>query len=329
MSITISFLFRIAVLIVFIFILFKIKNRKKRYIFMFSFAGLLVISYIYSSLFNVTPVTMNYRQLSIDGVNSYDQLIISDGKFMDQESGAYASYIDDSGVVRHPEFHPVFISDAHEDYYFVIFSRNQQKIIEDFYTQNDYEWNPLESDVIAIISKTSGLIEQPSVYDLIGFTIGLDFMVTDQTIRFPVYKPYTREINYYFVIVIDEQYDILSSMTNLVFFAGSDRTLVNHVYTNHMYLGVYSDHEMDFYTVLYEFDYASRNGTMYWTGGGGSSRRISDLDDELYVKQGYFIAIDDAIYYVNNDLKIYRYTLTSNTYVSDVIDLEHWMNQIS
>ncbi len=329
MSITIKILFYIAMLVLFIFIFFKINNHKKRYILLFSFVGLLVISYIYSSLFNVNPVTMNYRQLSLDGANSYDQLVINDGKFMDQESGEYASYIDDTGIVQHPEFHPVFISDAHEDYYFVIFSRNPDKIIEDAYTQNDYEWNPLKSDVIAIISKTSGLINQPHVYDLIGFTIGLDFIATDQTIRFPVYKPYTREINYYFVIIIDEQYDILSSMTDLIFFAGLDRTLVNHVYTNHMVLGVYSDQMMEFYTVLFEFDYASRNGTMYFSGGGGSSRRISDLDDELYVKQGYFTAIGDAIYYVNNDLKIYRYTLTSNTYVSDVIDLEHWMDQIN
>jgi hypothetical protein len=329
MSITIKLLFYIFTLIVFIILFFKIQTLRKRTVFVFSFVGLMIISFVYSSLFNVNPVTMNYQSLSIDGLDSYDQLVIQDGKLMDLESGQYASYIDYLGVVKNPEFHPVYISDVHEEFYFVIFSRHVEKVIENVYTQNDYERNELNSDVITIISKTSGLIASPHTYDLIGFTIGLDIEVTNHSIRFPVFKPYTREVSYYFVIFIEEKHGLLSTMTDLILYSGFDRVLIHHVYTSQMILGVYSDESIEFGRFTYEFDYESYQGVMMRTGGGISGGPIDDLDDELYVKQGYFTAIDDAIYYVNNDLKIYRYTLTSNTYVSDVIDLEHWMDQIS
>jgi energy-coupling factor transporter transmembrane protein EcfT len=232
-------------------------------------------------------------------------------------SGKEVTYINvyEKTPYKLKNLHPIYLKDL-GDYYVVIYSYDKDKVIKnDRFLQGDYEF--FETDILVLIEKETGYIFNTQAYELIGNEIDLNsFQFGENLIVFAVFIKHETNISFYQYINIQDDYSIENSrslyenyysdfVSDWQFPAIHEHTLGDpSELVDFKIFGTYIYYQ-DSYDNLYVGTYNQENY-------GVRFNFYETLMDEQYAKDGYIKATSTGIYYLSNDLDIYK--LVSLTY---------------
>ena len=179
-------------------VLFFIKNKRRLYLVLITgfllLCGTILLSFIglthYGSAFN-------YHAIKLNDEKPLD-LIFDTQTSQYKDGDNRLEYIHIDKRSHTVAFNIIYLKSFGENY-LAVFSPNIHKSLSDgLYTQSDYEFFSDKSDYLAIISKETGKINLVNAYKIIDYTINLDLAQSDgDKIFFPVYKPYSLDINFH------------------------------------------------------------------------------------------------------------------------------------
>lgn len=271
----------------------------------------------------------DYYSIAAPNKTSDFSIALESGVIIETTTNQPVIYRDFDDNVKKNVYRPLYLKQLTDDFDLIIFTLDANKTVPyGLYTQDDYEFNRKHQSVLIVLEKATGRLIKLRTYDIIGFTIDLNQIISmDQTFAIPVFKPYTNTVQYYFALFITSD-DNYTSITEHPLFFAKDSKLQYYAFGQDIYLGVFEDGSIDYSRYIYERELTIRDGKVIELGGSFSGGPLHSIDDELYVKQGYFTVVSRSLYVVKNDLKIYRMNGNEATYIADVIDLNLWQTQI-
>ncbi len=276
-----------------------------------------------------------YDAISIEAPHDLYSLALgydenNNGYLYDNASNIKLSYQSLGKKVNSTFYKPIYIKSINSNYYISVFSSENESLrVENHFTFDDYEtraMNGKASDKLVIISKETGNMATINAYELIGYTLSLDDLVSSSSIiSIPVYKKYEIDYDKYFTIFLNDTPDSLDTLKSITYPNSLGLSVTNFAITNSMILVSYNDGSILLQNLQYNFDY--ENG--YFSGGRIQLRHCNILDDELYVKDGYFAIINDQIYFLSKDFRINKLiSCTDYLYVSTASGFENWTSYI-
>lgn len=317
-------LFAIACILIFIAaVVYAIIKKQVKWIIGLGLFLLIISGTFLFHLFSDTESGFSYDK--IKDFNPNQTLIIENHLLTYEEDHSTIIFLNSSKKEVPVTYYPIYLNEL-DAYYIVVFSKDTSNSLTDgLFFQHDYEMYRNQVDMLLLISKVDGQLLQPRVYNLIGSTVDLDAAENkEDTITFPVYKPFSKNINYYYYI---EQLPTNSRpyiTSDMISFSG-DKNIEKFEFVQGRYLTLFDTGDISYYIrspyIIEESDVI--------TSIRFSANYSQILNDEIYVKQGYFTTHNNQIYIVGNDLCIYLVTGETLTKVKQLESLDTWMDEIS
>lgn len=314
------------ILLITAFIYYK---KKRGMIISIAILCLAYFAYEFYSWMDEPYYGFEYYSITAPNKTSDFSVALESGVIIETITNQPIIYRDYDDKVKMNVYRPLYLKHLNDDFDLIIFTRDENKSLPyGLYTQDDYEFNRKHQSVLIVLEKETGRLIKIRTYDIIGFTLDLNHIISmDQTFAIPVFKPYTNTVQYYFALFINSD-DNFTSITEHYLFYTKDSKLEHYAFGNGFYLGVFEDGSINYSRYSYQRQITIRDGKVTELGSSFGGGPLDALDDQLYVKQGYFTVVNRTLYVVKNDLKIYRMNGNESIYIADVIDLSLWQTQI-
>lgn len=320
LSILILFLALVALVITFIYYLKK--NKLKLY-----FMLLTQVIIIFSAaiiLNNIVP-TKSYDYLTY--INIKNETPLTDVTLVKSEH----NYLYDNSnkeIIGYKdtelrELSPVYLNNL-EYYLVVIYSKENEMYKDGKYLSSSNG----RKDRLVIISKKTGLITTYRESSHITTRLDLDNATSvSNMVSIPTYDRFENDYSNITNIIPNERLSY-AIITNWSYpkksFYDEETHKYNYIkdfYINKHYATVTITEQGD---ILYEYQVIS-----FEEHGHSIRRNISDaLENQELVKKGYIKTINEEIYFVSNDYKIYKLYRDARIYIKDIENLDDWINEI-
>lgn len=320
LSILILFLALVALVITFIYYLKK--NKLKLY-----FMLLTQVIIIFSAtiiLNNIVP-TKSYDNLTY--INIKNETPLTDVTLVKSEH----NYLYDNSnkeIIGYKdtelrELSPVYLNNL-EYYLVVIYSKENEMYKDGKYLSSSNS----RKDRLVIISKKTGLITTYRERSYITTRLDLDNATSvSNMVSIPTYDRFENDYSNITNIIPNERLSY-AIITNWSYpkksFYDEETHKYNYIkdfYINKHYATVTITEQGD---ILYEYQVIS-----FEEHGHSIRRNISDaLENQELVKKGYIKTINEEIYFVSNDYKIYKLYRDARIYIKDIENLDDWINEI-
>lgn len=221
------------------------------------------------------------------------------------------------------ELSPVYLNNL-EYYLVVIYSKENEMYKDGKYLSSSNG----RKDRLVIISKKTGLITTYQESSHITTRLDLDNATSvSNMVSIPTYDRFENDYSNITNIIPNERLSY-AIITNWSYpkksFYDEETHKYNYIkdfYINKHYATVTITEQGD---ILYEYPVIS-----FEEHGHSIRRNISDaLENQELVKKGYIKTINEEIYFVSNDYKIYKLYRDARIYIKDIENLDDWINEI-
>jgi hypothetical protein len=313
--------------------LLKYKNQKTKRIIALSFGSLIVLFLLVNYLTLPTTSEEFFYQIDIENKDLEDLKILEreQMKVLSYKNNLEVTYIRDGKEYQPKKNSIVYLRDL-GSYYLAVYSLDSEKNYDHGrYILSDYESHE-HIDRLYFINKKDGKMFIFYDYELIGKTLNLNTIEEIENIGFlyHVLIDFEQEISYAALLAIKqsnaENRDYPLSINIFLtdtHYHGTDYSYIQKVMVNKNKEFVWTDSYGKAYQNTFTVSFTKDSAHAYY------GRKQEILEGENYFLQGYWKLKDDGLYYVDNNLKLYKLQNSSKTHISDIIDLEKWEELIN
>jgi hypothetical protein len=313
--------------------LLKYKNQKTKRIIALSFGSLIVLFLLVNYLTLPTTSEEFFYQIDIENKDLEDLKILEreQMKVLSYKNNLEVTYIRDGKEYQPKKNSIVYLRDL-GSYYLAVYSLDSEKNYDHGrYILSDYESHE-HIDRLYFINKKDGKMFIFYDYELIGKTLNLNTIEEIENIGFlyHVLIDFEQEISYAALLAIKqsnaENRDYPLSINIFLtdtHYHGTDYSYIQKVMVNKNKEFVWTDSYGKAYQNTFTVSFTKDSAHAYY------GRKKEILEGENYFLQGYWKLKDDGLYYVDNNLKLYKLQNSSKTHISDIIDLEKWEELIN
>lgn len=273
--------------------------------------SILGVGVISSLDLNIESNTDNVFSLNI---NKDSELIIKDKKLYCDNKKEFIEIKDGNNILK---YNPIEIYDS-SDYYFIVFSMNQDELINEMFLDEDNYKK--RNTLLYIVDRENGLSKnmfELDVYNSYRYKLDTITFLKDDLFYMEVYEVNNNDLIYLSIFHIKELVDDL--YLNKVFlrdkieypkFYLNTYSFEKYAITNDLCLIQYYDSRnkkgtITLYRYEFEYDYVVEDNEVITSSFNSSYVYLHyQYKYEEYLNNGYFINKDNTIYYLDNKLII-------------------------
>lgn len=247
-------------------------------------------------------------------INKDSELIIKDKKLYCDNKKEFIEIKDGNNILK---YSPIEIYDS-SDYYFIVFSLNQDELINEMFLDEDN--TKKRNSLLYIVDRENGLSKnmfELDVYNSYRYKLDTITFIKDDLFYMEVYRVSNNDLIYLSIFHIKELVD--DFYLNKVFLRNkieypnqvlSPYNFEKYALTNDLCLIQYYDNYnsrgyISLYRYEFKYDYVVEDNEVIASSFNSSYVYLHyQYENEEYLNKGYFINKDNVIYYLDNDLVI-------------------------